>query len=111
MSDDSLLRKEAHSALQAGELPKRAPDRIWGGLATGGPCAICGRTMVAGDVALELEFTRDSDGSRATYHVHPGCYTSFNFELRGRAGRITQSGTSQAAAPRDDKVRQHDTAS
>ena len=83
MSNDIQLRIKAREAIQAGHLPKRSPDKMWGGPASGAPCAICGVETTLGVVELELEFFGDSDKARTTnYSVHPHCFAIFNLELQ-----------------------------
>jgi hypothetical protein len=97
MSDDSLLEAKVREAVLAGSLPKRLPDKLWGGSAIGDPCALCGESTTLGEVELELEFTRDSDRARTTYHVHPCCFSVFSLELRRRFKQNVYPDTQPAA--------------
>jgi hypothetical protein len=87
MNDDSVLYEKARAAMRAGHLPRRSPDRLWGGSATGVRCAICGVSTRSGEVELELEFTPDSGASRVSYRVHPRCFSIFSNELERDAGQ------------------------
>jgi hypothetical protein len=81
MIDDSFLQAKAREAMRAGFLPMRSPNDLWGGPATGAPCAVCGASTASGQVELELEFTSDSDARRTTYRLHPRCFSIFKLEL------------------------------
>jgi hypothetical protein len=87
MSNDGRIQSSEHPT-HVGRLPVRAPDKLWGGPATGDPCAICGVPTVPGSVELELQFTDDADGRMTTYRVHPHCFSIFNLELE-RLGRAS----------------------
>ena len=80
--------------MEAGTLPKRSPDEVWGGPATGAQCAVCGALTTLGEVELEFTFTRDSD--RTTYYAHPGCFSIFSRELEGPP-QSADHGTQQTA--------------
>jgi hypothetical protein len=69
---DSLLHEKARAAVQAGEVPKRAPDEIRSGPGTGGRCVVCGELTVVRGAELEIEFSRGPDAGR--YLVHVGCF-------------------------------------
>jgi hypothetical protein len=84
MSDDGSLQAKARAAIEAGDLPRRSPDKVWGGPATGARCAICGTSTTPGDIELELEFTRDPESGRAGYSAHPHCFSIFTRELEHR---------------------------
>src|SRR5689334_13522104 len=95
MSDDGRMQGSSDHPIQLGKLPRRNPDKLWGGPATGASCTICGEPTVSGSVELELEFTNDSDGRTTTYRVHPHCFSIFNLELE-RLGRRAHVGVQQA---------------
>ena len=86
LRDDSLLRAKARHALEAGYLPKRSPDMLLGGLATGDRCAVCGVSTTPGETELELQFTEGADLRRTTFHAHPHCFAILNVELRRLLG-------------------------
>jgi|RhiMethySRZTD1v2_1073278.scaffolds.fasta_scaffold00140_39 hypothetical protein len=79
LNNDSVLLAKAREAMQTGDLPRRYPDELWGGPATGARCAVCGATTTPGDIEVEFEFTRDSQ--RTKYHAHPRCFSIFSYEL------------------------------
>ena len=80
MSDDTLLRERVREAMQAGILPKRSPDELWGGPATGAQCAVCGASTTAGEIELEFQFSGEPKG-RARYFAHARCFSIFSREL------------------------------
>jgi hypothetical protein len=80
LSTDNLLRERVRDAIRLGTLPSRAPDHLFGGLATGALCAVCGAPTTSGEVELELEFLQ-SETTRTTFRVHPRCFSIFNLEL------------------------------
>jgi hypothetical protein len=75
MSEDSFLRQKAREVIEAGNLPNRSPDHMWGGPGTGARCAVCGASMKHGDVELEIEFVHDDCPDSDTYHVHLRCFS------------------------------------
>jgi hypothetical protein len=85
MIDDGLLREKARVAIRAGDLPNRLPDRIWGGPATTGRCAICGEptTGAQGSMEFELVFAGDQPGCERSCSVHPQCLRVFEREVQG----------------------------
>jgi hypothetical protein len=83
MIDDGSLREKARVAIQAGSLPNRLPDRVWGGPATAGRCAICGEPMRAHEgVEFEIVFSGDRPGVDKSCCVHPQCLTVFEREVQ-----------------------------
>ena len=82
MTDDSTLRQLVRAAIQAGELPNRLPDRLWGGAATGAPCAICGEPTTD----REFEFAYDGPDGSESYFAHPDCWRAFEAEVANLAG-------------------------
>ena len=95
MSGYSPLQARVREAMQAGTLPKRSPDEVWGGPATGARCAVCEALTILGEVELEFTFTRDSE--RSTYYAHPGCFSIFSRELEAPPGQTADHGTQQTA--------------
>ena len=100
MSDDSILREKARKAIQAGNLPYRRPDRMWGGSGDGAQCVVCGAPVKHDEVQLELEFTGDDGASAGNYCCHIRCFSALelelqNFELAGRT--ISPSDQTQSA--------------
>lgn len=97
LSDDRDLREKAREAIQAGKLPDRRPDHVWGGPGTGAQCTICGAPVGDDDVELEIEFIRDASPRPSRHHVHVGCFSALELERRNfKAAK-------RAPSPADDR--------
>src|SRR5690348_2283486 len=81
MTGDRPLEEKIREALRAGELPTRAPSKLFGGPASGAPCAVCGVPTAPGEVELQLEFDGSAGGSPMIYRVHPRCFSMVTREL------------------------------
>lgn len=97
MGDESVLPARACGAMKTGDLPDRRPERVWGGLGSGAPCAVCGTIVHKEDVELELQFTSDGGSAASSYHVHAKCFGAW--ELKRRNG----SSNGHALRPADDR--------
>lgn len=86
MSDNGSMHDGIDRAKGTGELPRRTPDKLWGGPSTGALCAICGIPTSSGSVELELEFAADDDGAATTHRVHPHCFSLFTVEIDRSGG-------------------------
>ena len=81
MNEERALREKARSLIEAGLIPKRRPDRMWGGPGVGADCTICRVWVGPGENELEIEFVRDGDGTEPDrYHVHVHCFAAWEFE-------------------------------
>jgi hypothetical protein len=79
--DEGLLREKAREAIQAGKLPRRAPDRLWGGLGRGETCVVCGDSLGQGQASLELEYTgHDHSEAKTSYVLHVRCFSAVELE-------------------------------
>jgi hypothetical protein len=75
----SIFRRQANAAML--RLPKRRPDRTWGGPGTGAPCAVCGHSVTRGELEYEIEFARDGDDPGLDkFHVHISCFRAWESE-------------------------------
>jgi len=82
MSVDSTLRAKARRLMQAGKLPNRLPNRMWGGPGIGTPCTVCGEPVKQDEAELEVEW---SDGaSTNNHHLHTRCLAALELEIRER---------------------------
>ena len=79
MMDELSMRKRTREAIRAGELPDRLPDKLFGGVATGGRCAVCGESTCGG-IEIELIYTTDGQPGRS-YYAHPRCLSIFEREV------------------------------
>ena len=109
MSVESTLRVQARWLIQAGKLPNRLPDRIWGGPGAGTPCAVCGAPVKQDEAELEVEW---SEGASTSHHFHAPCFAALELEIRERepaqlplaAGALLGSATVAFTADEPPKV-------
>jgi hypothetical protein len=81
--DDQALREKARRVLRAGKLPNRRPDRTWGGVGVGAPCAVCDLPVEHDQREFEIEFARHRDNPGLDkYHVHIRCFAAWEFAQR-----------------------------
>ena len=86
MSDERILREKAQSVIQAGVLPTRRPDRVWGGPGVGADCTICGVPVRPDENEFEIEYVRGENGTEpALYHLHIDCFAAWEFQDQPRA--------------------------
>jgi hypothetical protein len=98
MNDESKLRQKVREAMEAGKLPKRRPERMWGGPGSGACCRVCGEPVKHDDVEFELDFFRaDGDPATGSYHVHSRCFAAW--ELERKAERQNGDGAADANPP------------
>ena len=86
MSVESTLRAQARTLVQAGKLPNRPPDRMWGGPGVGAPCTVCGAPVKQDEAELEVEWS--DGGSKSNHHLHARCFAALELEIR--EGELTQ---------------------
>ena len=69
LDPDPYLRERARAAMSSGTLPRRAPNRTFGGRGSGETCAICGDRIRLNQVGFEIVFVHDagSEESRFTF--------------------------------------------
>ena len=84
MGEESVLHVRAREAMKTGRLPDHRPERVWGGLGSGEPCAVCGEAVDKNDVELELQFASDPVAAATSYHVHAKCFGAWEVERRSR---------------------------
>lgn len=78
---NSTFRQKVREDIQSGRLPKRRPQRTWGGLGSGASCMVCGEPVKQDEVEFELEFTRADDDSRVdVQHAHSRCIAAWESE-------------------------------
>lgn len=81
MDDECARREKAREVIQAGKLPNRPPDRMWGGPGVGADCTICSASVKLDELELEIEFARNGgDAGVSTYHVHIPCFAAWQLE-------------------------------
>ena len=83
MPDEAILREKARAVMRAGKLPRRQPDRTWGGPGVGAECAVCASPVTKNEMEFEIQFARDgSVPGLDKYHVHVRCFAAWEFERR-----------------------------
>lgn len=83
MPDEPILREKARAAIRAGKIPKRRPDRTWGGPGVGAICSICDLPVTKDELEFEIQFARDGDNPGLDkFHVHVRCFAAWEFERR-----------------------------
>jgi hypothetical protein len=81
MPDEARLRDQARAAMQNGKVPRRRPDRTWGGPGIGAACAVCERAVTKDEMELEIQFAHDgSSPGLDKFHVHIRCFAAWAFE-------------------------------
>ena len=80
MSVESTLRAQARRLMQAGKLPNRPPDRMWGGPGVGTSCTLCGEQVKQNETELEVEWSEDACASNHRFHVW--CLAALELEIR-----------------------------
>jgi hypothetical protein len=87
MPDERLLRTKAREAVERGKIPRRRPDRTWGGPGVGATCSICDEPVTSAQLEFEIQFSRDGDNPGLDkYHVHIRCFAAWEFERREDGG-------------------------
>lgn len=88
VSDDSARREKAREVVQAGKLPNRQPDRMWGGPGVGAKCSICNVPVNRDETEFEIEFAQEgADARPQTHHVHSRCFAAWQLELPSLDGK------------------------
>ena len=92
--ESGVLRAKARSAIEAGQLPHRQAEGVWGGPGSGACCAVCASAISPDGLGFELEFTPDGDGARAELrHFHVRCYEAWEIESQQFLQAAGQDGT------------------
>ena len=79
--DEETLREKARQVIQDGKLPRRPPDRTWGGPGVGAPCVICGLPVRPTEMEFEIQFQHDgSNPGLDKFHIHIRCFAAWEFE-------------------------------
>lgn len=86
MTDETILREKARAAILNAALPRRLPDRTWGGPVVGAPCSVCGEPVRRDQMEFEVQFEHDgATPGLDKFHIHVRCFAAWEFE-RGTLG-------------------------
>jgi hypothetical protein len=81
MPNEAKIRQLARQLLEAGTLPRRDPDRTWGGTGVGVVCAVCREPITPKQMEYELEFAHDiATPGLDRYHLHLRCFAAWEME-------------------------------
>jgi hypothetical protein len=79
--DEESLRAKARSVVRQGKLPRRNPDRTWGGPGVGATCAVCDLPVTKNEMEFEIQFSHDGGNPGLDkFHVHVRCFAAWEFE-------------------------------
>lgn len=83
MSEKHTLRQKARKAIRDRKMPRRYPERLWGGPGTGARCTICDEPVGTDDIEFELEFpTGDDRRGDGNPRVHTRCFSEWESACR-----------------------------
>ena len=81
MPDESVLRAQVRQLLHMNRLPRRPPDRTWGGPGVGVPCAVCEQPVSKSDFEMEIQFAYDGADRRLDkFHLHLRWFAAWELE-------------------------------
>jgi hypothetical protein len=81
MPNERQIRALARKVLGAGGLPRRDPDRTWGGGGVDVPCSVCAAPVTPAQVEYELQFSHDGAAPRLDrFHLHLRCFAAWEME-------------------------------
>jgi hypothetical protein len=86
--DEQELRRRARAALKQGLIPRDRPKGLWGGAGSGEPCPVCGHSIDAAEMELEVEFEIAEVGAQGVreFHLHLPCFAAWEIERKGAVG-------------------------
>jgi hypothetical protein len=108
MTDENELRRLVRRAMRAGLLPRRRPDRMWGGPGHGARCAVCDGAVAGPDMAFDLEFVQAGAGEPLSLQMHNRCFAMWEHERDNASTDGNGSGAPHVApeaAGRADRLR------
>ncbi len=81
MLGEKHVRAMARIAVQSGKIPRRDPDRTWGGPGADVPCTICGQRITVSQMEYELQFRHDgATPGLDRFHLHLRCFAGWELE-------------------------------
>ena len=85
VADEQELRSRARAAMHAGNLPRYLSERMWGGNGSGNRCPVCGNSIEAAEMELELEYNADDAQGVRELHMHLPCFSAWGLERASAA--------------------------
>ena len=70
---EETLRARIRDRLTAGMLPRKPPQKVWGGRGTRRPCAACGEIISDAEVEIEIEMEAEAEVAARHLFFHPRC--------------------------------------
>ena len=81
MPNEVEVRAQARQALTGDRIPRRDPDRTWGGPGADMPCTICAKRVTVSQMEYELQFRNDgATPGLDRYHLHLRCFAAWEME-------------------------------
>ena len=81
MPNEPQLRQLARQVLLNGTLPRRDPDRTWGGPGVGAMCTVCEQPVTPDQMEYEVQFARDGNNPGLDrFHLHIRCFAVWELE-------------------------------
>jgi len=88
MPDEQILRERAQTAIRAGTLPVKRPDRTWTGPGIGFPCAVCAQLVRHHDRETQMQFEHVGRvPGLDTFHLDLRCFAMWELERRRAPGK------------------------
>jgi hypothetical protein len=81
MPNEQKIRALAREVLWVGKMPRRDPDRTWGGTGVGMHCTVCREPVTPDEVEYELQFSHDGAAPGLDrFHLHLRCFSAWEME-------------------------------
>ncbi|HEU5135354.1 MAG TPA: hypothetical protein VFU13_09445 [Steroidobacteraceae bacterium] len=80
--DEQDLRRKARAALDLGRIPAVRPNGLWGGHGSADMCPVCGHSIDAAEMELEIEFAADDAQGTREFHLHLPCFAAWEIERK-----------------------------
>jgi len=81
MPNEDEVRALARQALKRSTIPRRDPDRTWGGPGVDMACSICGKRIPPTITEYELQFSHDgAHPGLDRFHLHLRCFAAWEME-------------------------------
>ncbi len=81
MPTEAALRRLARLVLESRKVPRRDPDRTWGGPGVELPCTVCAHPITPDQVEYEVQFAREGGNPWLDrFHFHLRCFAVWELE-------------------------------